>query len=95
MECQVPEAIIKLRQGFGRLIRSQHDRGAVVILDPRIHTKHYGRAFVQSLPDCEIINEHVAQADDAEQWSTGSAAGRPQRGGSMSPLARTAPKSCP
>jgi ATP-dependent DNA helicase DinG len=49
---QVPEAVIKLRQGFGRLIRSQQDRGIVVILDPRIRTKPYGRMFRESLPDC-------------------------------------------
>lgn len=49
---QVPEAVIKLRQGFGRLIRTQTDRGIVVILDPRIHTKPYGRVFRESLPEC-------------------------------------------
>jgi ATP-dependent DNA helicase DinG len=54
---QLPEAIIKLRQGFGRLIRSQQDRGMVVILDSRIQTKPYGRLFVDSLPDCEIVRE--------------------------------------
>ena len=48
---QVPEAVIKLRQGFGRLIRTQSDRGMVVILDPRIKTKPYGKTFLESLPD--------------------------------------------
>ncbi len=57
MEYQVPEAVIKLRQGFGRLIRSQRDRGQVVILDPRMHTKAYGRIFLESLPDCEVVEE--------------------------------------
>ena len=57
MDYQVPEAIIKLRQGFGRLIRTQQDSGMVVLLDPRIHTKPYGRLFVDSLPDCEIVEE--------------------------------------
>ena len=61
---QLPEAVIKLRQGFGRLIRTQQDRGIVVILDPRVHTKPYGRTFLESLPDCEIITEYVA--GDAE-----------------------------
>src|SRR5262245_7381219 len=56
---QLPEAVIKLRQGFGRLIRTQQDRGIVVILDPRIRTKPYGRVFLQSLPDCEIVEESV------------------------------------
>lgn len=54
MEYQVPEAAIKLRQGFGRLIRSQSDTGQVVILDPRIKTKRYGRIFLDSLPPCSI-----------------------------------------
>jgi len=49
---QVPEAAIKLRQGFGRLIRSAADSGQVVILDPRLRTKSYGRIFLESLPDC-------------------------------------------
>ena len=53
-EYQVPEAIIKLKQGFGRLIRSRSDVGRVVILDPRILTKYYGRLFLQSLPDCRL-----------------------------------------
>ena len=56
---QLPEAVIKLRQGFGRLIRTQQDRGIVVILDPRLRTKPYGRVFLQSLPDCEVVDESV------------------------------------
>ncbi|MFV0444855.1 MAG: ATP-dependent DNA helicase [Planctomycetaceae bacterium] len=55
MEYQVPEAAIKLRQGFGRLIRSQTDTGQVVILDPRIKTKRYGRIFLDSLPACRTV----------------------------------------
>lgn len=55
LEYQVPEAVIKLKQGFGRLIRRQTDTGQVVILDPRIRTKRYGRVFLESLPDCEIV----------------------------------------
>jgi len=51
-EYQLPEAILRFRQGFGRLIRTQSDRGVVVILDRRLLTKSYGRAFVESLPDC-------------------------------------------
>lgn len=56
---QLPEAIIKLRQGFGRLIRSRTDRGIVVLLDPRLSSKPYGRLFLESLPDCEIVEESV------------------------------------
>ena len=53
-EYQVPEAIIKLKQGFGRLIRSRKDSGRVVILDPRVLTKQYGRLFLDSLPKCRV-----------------------------------------
>jgi ATP-dependent DNA helicase DinG len=49
---QLPLAAIKLKQGFGRLIRTKHDRGMVVILDPRVLTKPYGRTFLSALPDC-------------------------------------------
>jgi ATP-dependent DNA helicase DinG len=49
---QVPQAVLKLKQGFGRLIRTAHDRGMVVILDPRILTKGYGRIFLAALPEC-------------------------------------------
>jgi ATP-dependent DNA helicase DinG len=51
----VPQAVIKFRQGFGRLIRSRDDRGAVLILDRRVLNKSYGRIFLRSLPDTEII----------------------------------------
>jgi ATP-dependent DNA helicase DinG len=49
---QLPEAVLKLKQGFGRLIRTRRDRGRVAILDPRVLTKQYGRAFLDSLPEC-------------------------------------------
>jgi ATP-dependent DNA helicase DinG len=49
---QVPQAVIKLKQGFGRLIRAATDTGMVVILDPRVLTKGYGRSFLEALPDC-------------------------------------------
>ncbi|MBI5184327.1 MAG: DEAD/DEAH box helicase [Nitrospinae bacterium] len=49
---QVPRAIVMLKQGFGRLIRHKEDVGMVAILDPRIHTKRYGRMFLRSLPKC-------------------------------------------
>jgi DNA polymerase-3 subunit epsilon/ATP-dependent DNA helicase DinG len=53
-EYYLPEAILKFRQGFGRLIRTQSDRGVVVILDKRLQTKQYGRLFVESLPQCTL-----------------------------------------
>jgi ATP-dependent DNA helicase DinG len=49
-EYQLPEAVLKLKQGFGRLIRTATDHGSVVILDPRMLTKPYGRVFLDSLP---------------------------------------------
>jgi len=50
----LPEAILRFRQGFGRLIRTQTDRGVVVVLDKRVLTKKYGRLFKESLPNCEF-----------------------------------------
>jgi ATP-dependent DNA helicase DinG len=54
MEYSLPEAILKFRQGVGRLIRSKEDRGMVTILDSRILTKQYGRLFLQSIPRCRV-----------------------------------------
>jgi ATP-dependent DNA helicase DinG len=51
---QVPSAIIALRQGLGRLIRSQRDRGALCILDTRLLSRGYGKAFLESLPPCPV-----------------------------------------
>jgi len=53
-QLSLPQAILRLRQGFGRLIRTHEDRGTVAILDPRIVTKSYGRQFLQSLPECRV-----------------------------------------
>jgi ATP-dependent DNA helicase DinG len=52
---QLPEAVLKLKQGFGRLIRTRRDQGRVVILDPRVRSKAYGRTFLDSLPDCRRV----------------------------------------
>jgi ATP-dependent DNA helicase DinG len=49
----LPEAVIKLKQGFGRLIRTATDSGMVVLCDPRTKTKPYGRAFLHALPECK------------------------------------------
>ncbi|MBN2476985.1 MAG: helicase [Pirellulales bacterium] len=57
VDYQLPEAVLKLKQGFGRLIRSKRDTGTVVILDPRVRTKPYGRLFLSSLPDCRQVVE--------------------------------------
>jgi ATP-dependent DNA helicase DinG len=62
-EYQLPEAVLKLKQGFGRLIRTHTDRGSVVILDPRMLTKPYGRVFLDSLPPATVEVEPVADDD--------------------------------
>ncbi|MBV9672728.1 MAG: ATP-dependent DNA helicase [Verrucomicrobia bacterium] len=54
LEYSLPEAILKLRQGVGRLIRTKTDSGLIVILDQRILNKHYGKAFLQALPPCPV-----------------------------------------
>ncbi len=56
-EYQVPQAALLFRQGFGRLIRSKTDRGAVAVLDSRIATKGYGKWFLRSIPKCRITDE--------------------------------------
>ncbi len=60
-EYQLPEAILRFRQGFGRLIRTQSDRGVVAVLDRRILTKRYGRSFTESLPDCHVVQGSVQE----------------------------------
>ncbi len=68
----VPEAILRFRQGFGRLIRSRSDRGVVVILDRRVLTKQYGRLFIESLPACTLRRAPLAQLPrDAARWIDG------------------------
>jgi len=57
MEFQVPSAVITFRQGFGRLIRSKRDRGVVAVLDPRILSRPYGRHFLSSLPEVEVVRD--------------------------------------
>jgi ATP-dependent DNA helicase DinG len=54
---QVPLAILTLRQGLGRLIRHRRDRGVLAVLDPRLHTKGYGRRFISSLPPAPIVRD--------------------------------------
>ncbi len=65
----LPEAVIKFKQGYGRLIRSQNDRGVVVIFDQRICTRGYGQVFLQALPGGQIIRAPVAQIPSLiEEW---------------------------
>ena len=51
----LPEAVLKFKQGIGRLIRKKNDKGIIVILDSRIITKHYGKMFINSIPECPQI----------------------------------------
>jgi ATP-dependent DNA helicase DinG len=55
-EYSVPQAVINLKQGLGRLIRSTTDRGVLAVLDPRLKTKMYGKTFLKSLPPCRITS---------------------------------------
>jgi ATP-dependent DNA helicase DinG len=59
LEYLLPQAVIKLKQGFGRLIRTRRDRGLVVLLDPRVLTKPYGEVFLHALPDCHRFVDGV------------------------------------
>ena len=58
----LPTAMLQLRQGFGRLIRGHSDRGVVAILDPRLRTRPYGRAFLAALPRCPVAEDPAAVA---------------------------------
>jgi DNA polymerase-3 subunit epsilon/ATP-dependent DNA helicase DinG len=65
----LPEAILRFRQGFGRLIRTQTDRGVVAILDKRVLTKRYGRFFMESLPNCTFKQGLLADLPRlTERW---------------------------
>jgi ATP-dependent DNA helicase DinG len=63
VDYQLPQAVIKLKQGFGRLIRTRSDTGMVVILDPRVLTKGYGKAFLDALPPCRTFVDGVARPE--------------------------------
>jgi ATP-dependent DNA helicase DinG len=62
-EYSLPSAVLQLRQGFGRLIRSHADCGVIAILDPRVRTKAYGPAFLDALPPCPATSERAAVAE--------------------------------
>ena len=64
-EYQLPEAVIKLKQGFGRLIRTREDRGRVIILDPRMITKPYGKIFHKSLPPARLHIQSFGRSVEA------------------------------
>jgi ATP-dependent DNA helicase DinG len=62
-EYVLPEAVLQLRQGFGRLVRSHADTGVIAILDPRVRASRYGHAFLESLPPCPVTSERAVVAD--------------------------------
>ena len=60
----LPDAIIRFRQGFGRLIRRTTDRGVVVILDSRVWRKEYGQSFLESIPECTTRHAPLANLEE-------------------------------
>lgn len=73
----LPQAVIRFKQGFGRLIRTKTDRGVLVVLDQRIVAKEYGRAFLQALPPVGIRQVPVRQMPDlVASWLASPAAAR-------------------
>jgi DNA polymerase-3 subunit epsilon/ATP-dependent DNA helicase DinG len=71
----VPQAVLRFKQGFGRLIRTSQDRGVCAVLDRRILTKRYGATFVQSLPECTVeVGSMFDLARAAREWIGGPAA---------------------
>ena len=65
MEYTVPQAVIRFRQGFGRLIRQRTDRGVVLILDSRVVRRGYGRLFLRSLPNVPVLTRPQAELKEA------------------------------
>ncbi len=66
-EYSVPDAILRFRQGFGRLIRTKTDRGIVTVFDNRLLTKNYGSRFIEALPECTLMRGTLAQLPNAAQ----------------------------
>lgn len=65
VEDSIPKAVLRFKQGVGRLIRSAEDEGRIVVLDPRIVTKPYGRAFLEALPEgARVVEEHDDAIDE-------------------------------
>ena len=60
LQYQLPSAVITLKQGVGRLIRDAGDRGVLVLCDPRLRSKAYGRTFLQSLPSMPVTDNMEA-----------------------------------
>jgi DNA polymerase-3 subunit epsilon/ATP-dependent DNA helicase DinG len=68
-EYSIPEAVLRFRQGFGRLIRRKRDEGIVVVLDKRVLTKNYGELFLNALPDCVMLRQRIGRLPEIiERW---------------------------
>ena len=63
-EYSIPEAVLRFRQGFGRLIRRQDDAGVVIVLDKRILSKRYGQAFQEALPECTVLRQRIGRVGE-------------------------------
>ena len=74
-EYQVPQAVITLKQGFGRLIRSLEDRGVLMLLDPRLQRQRYGRVFLESLPPYRVTKDIA----EVEAFFAAEPTGRPRQ----------------
>ena len=65
----VPQAVLRFRQGMGRLIRNKGDSGAIVVLDKRITGRNYGQAFLQSIPPCTLQPSNLSNlGSQAARW---------------------------
>lgn len=65
----VPDAVLRFRQGFGRLIRRSSDRGVAILLDSRLWRKAYGQTFLESLPECKTRRAPLSNlAEAVTQW---------------------------
>jgi DNA polymerase-3 subunit epsilon/ATP-dependent DNA helicase DinG len=83
LEYALPQAVLRFKQGFGRLIRTKNDRGVVLVLDGRIVSKLYGSSFVNSLPTCTVKRAPVGTAAAlAREWLAGDPIPILERGGS-------------
>ena len=68
-EYSIPEAVLRFRQGFGRLIRRRDDEGVVVVLDKRVLTRRYGQSFLDALPSCTVIRQPHSRLEElVERW---------------------------
>lgn len=75
LEYQLPMAILSLKQGMGRLIRSKEDRGVLCLLDNRVLKRGYGKAFLRSLPPAPVVDTLEGLREVLRRWDGGSVQG--------------------